>query len=60
MHLNSTPDTTGTMSPNYVVYGCNMNIPIDIVVDNIILKVKHNFEKNVNIMVNYSSSYLTC
>ena len=35
MYLNSTPTTTSKISPYYIVHGRNMNLPVDIVVDDI-------------------------
>ena len=33
MYINSTPTVTGKMSPYKIVFGREMNLPIDMVVD---------------------------
>ena len=37
MYINSTPTVTGKMSPYKIVFGREMNLPIDMVVDDKVL-----------------------
>ena len=44
MYLNGTPTVTAGISPYKIVYGRDMNLPIDLTVSDSVPQVKHTLE----------------